>query len=84
MNVRRHPQVDVTLDVCGACEGIFLDAGELAAIRRRELLPAERRRGPAPPSEIGTRWRRAITEERSRDTRGWLLWELLDLFFWIR
>lgn len=38
-------QPEVTVDTCAACGGIFLDAGELAAIRDRPLTPKELARG---------------------------------------
>ena len=33
---------EIELDVCPACEGVFLDAGEFARLRQRKLSPSER------------------------------------------
>ena len=36
MKVQSRREVSVTMDVCGACNAIWLDSGELDAIRGRE------------------------------------------------
>jgi Zn-finger nucleic acid-binding protein len=36
-------QGHITLDVCGACDGVFLDAGELTDIKNITLMDHVRR-----------------------------------------
>jgi len=46
----------VTIDVCGACRGIWLDRGELEKLSARSIeSPAPRYRDDGPPSSDGPR-----------------------------
>jgi uncharacterized protein len=50
---------DVTIDVCGACRGIWLDRGELEKLIARSADPVHSRyRDDAPPSSDDPRRRR--------------------------
>jgi Zn-finger nucleic acid-binding protein len=59
---------EVEIDVCPDCSGVFLDAGELAALRARPQTPAELR-----AYRLRTRKRRTRRELRKRDERNAML-----------
>ena len=47
-----YPQTRVTIEMCKACQGLWLDAGELKQIREaKEQLPSLEE--PAPEEEVG-------------------------------